>query len=107
MEDAKVREVVSKVLQAKPRGYMGILEHFKRLVKLELDRRAALVQSAIPLTPEQQAGVTASLNRLYGQGLDISFQQNPELVGGLRVRVGSDVYDGSLQARLEELEERF
>ena len=107
MSEQKVREIVQRILQAKPRGYIGILEHFKRLVKLELDRRRAEVESAVPMTPEQQAGVKTSLERLYGPGLDIQFRQKPELVGGLRVRVGSDVYDGSLQARLEELEESF
>ena len=41
------------------------------------------------------------------QGLNISFAQNPALLGGLRIKVGSDVYDGSVQARLEDLEESF
>jgi F-type H+-transporting ATPase subunit delta len=95
------------VLERKPRGYMAILEHFKRLVKLEQDRRAAKVESAVALTPEQQSGVSSNLQRIYGNGLNISFQTNPALVGGLRVRVGSDVYDGSVAARLRQLEEAF
>jgi len=39
--------------------------------------------------------------------LNLSFEVNPALVGGLRVRVGSDVYDGSVAARLRQLEETF
>jgi F-type H+-transporting ATPase subunit delta len=39
--------------------------------------------------------------------LNISFVQNPALLGGLRIRVGSDVYDGSVRARLESLREAF
>jgi F-type H+-transporting ATPase subunit delta len=107
MDEAKVRSVVQKVLDQKPRGYMAILGHFTRLVKLEQDRRAAKVESAVPLTPEQQSGVSSNLQRLYGNGLNLSFHVNPALVGGLRVRVGSDVYDGSVAARLQELEESF
>lgn len=107
MDEAKVRQVVAQVLQVKPRGYLAILEHFKRLVKLELDRRRARVESAVAMTPEQQAGVSGSLQRIYGAGLNITFEQNPALVGGMRVKVGSDVYDGSVQARLEQLEETF
>jgi F-type H+-transporting ATPase subunit delta len=107
MDDAKVRTAVQAVLEKKPRGFVAILEHFKRLVKLEQDRRSAKVESAVALSPEQQAGVSSSLERLYGRGLNISFAQNPSLVGGLRVRVGSDVYDGSIAARLERLEEAF
>jgi F-type H+-transporting ATPase subunit delta len=107
MDEAKVRSAVQKVIQLKPRGYAAILEHFKRLVKLEQDRRAAKVESAVALSPEQQSGVSASLERIYGRGLNIGFQVNPALVGGLRVRVGSDVYDGSVAARLQRLEETF
>jgi F-type H+-transporting ATPase subunit delta len=107
MDEAKVRAAVKAVLEQKPRRYVAILEHFKRLVKLEQDRRSARVESAIALSPEQQAGVTSSLERLYGRGLNISFAQSPSLVGGLRVRVGSDVYDGSIAARLHQLEKAF
>ena len=107
MDEGKVRSVVQKVLAAKPRGYQAILDHLTRLVKLEQDRRAAKVESAVALTPEQQSGVSANLQRLYGNGLNLSFHVNPALVGGLRVRVGSDVYDGSVAARLQQLEESF
>ena len=107
MDEAKVRAVVQKIAQVKPRGYLGILEHLKRLVKLEQDRRAAKIESAVPLTPEQQSGVSSKLERIYGRGLNLTFEVNPNLVGGLRVRVGSDVYDGSVATRLKQLEESF
>jgi F-type H+-transporting ATPase subunit delta len=77
------------------------------LVKLEQDRLAATVETAIPAGPELQQSITASLAKLYGSGLNVSFQQNPALVGGMRIRVGSDVYDGSLSARLEALQQSF
>src|SRR5215475_14509419 len=107
LDENRVREVVSKVAQAKPRGYVEILSHFQRLVKLEVERRTARVESAAPLSPEVQAEVKNKLSNLYGQGLNISFSQNPALLGGLRIKVGSDVYDGSVQARLESLAESF
>jgi F-type H+-transporting ATPase subunit delta len=107
LDENRVREVVSKVAQAKPRGYFGILSHFHRLVKLEVERRTAKVESAVPLSPEMQADVKNKLGNIYGQGLNISFAQNPSLLGGLRIKVGSDVYDGSVQARLENLVESF
>src|SRR5437763_12519453 len=77
MDANKVRQSVAAVLSQKPRGHLAILEHFKRLVKLEEDRRAAKIESAIPLPPDQQASVQATLNRIYGRGLSISFVQNP------------------------------
>ena len=105
LDEGKVRQVVQAVVARKPRGYVAILSHFQRLVKLDLERRAARVESAIALTPQQQATVQTNLTRRYGQGLNISFAQNPALIGGLRVKVGSDVYDGSVQARLNALAE--
>jgi len=107
LDENRIRNVVGKVAELKPRGYIEILSHFQRLVKLEVERRTAKVESAAPLSPEVQAEVKNKLGKLYGQGLNISFTQNPALLGGLRIKVGSDVYDGSVQARLEGLAESF
>lgn len=107
LDEAKVRDVAQKVVAAKPRGYFGILGHFQRLVKLELDRRSARIESAVPLGADLQAGVQASLGQMYGPGLTFDFRQNAALIGGMRVKVGSDVYDGSIQARLNALMESF
>ncbi|HTG43516.1 MAG TPA: F0F1 ATP synthase subunit delta [Verrucomicrobiae bacterium] len=107
MDEGKVRQVVQQVLEKKPRGFMAILELFKRSIKLEQDRRRATVESAIDLSADQQLVLRNSLTRLYGPGLNLTFQQNAKLLGGLRVRVGSDVYDGSVAARLQILEQTF
>jgi F-type H+-transporting ATPase subunit delta len=107
LEEARVREVVRRVIAEKPRGYLAILNHFQRLVKLELQRRSARVESAVPLSPEIQAGVLSALSTKYGVGLNTEFVHNPKLIGGLRVQVGSDVMDGSIAARLRMLEESF
>ncbi len=107
MDEARVRDVVQKVVAAKPRGFFGILNHFQRLVKLELDRRSARIESAVPLGADLQSGVQSNLSRVYGPGLMFDFRQNPALIGGMRIKVGSDVYDGSVQARLNALVESF
>jgi len=107
LEENRVRQAVQQVLQLKPRGYLAILTHFLRLVKLDIARRTARVESAAPLASDLQTQIQTSLARSYGKGLDISFAQNPELLGGVRIKVGSDVYDGSVQGRLAELQESF
>jgi F-type H+-transporting ATPase subunit delta len=107
MDHARVRDVVQKVIAAKPRGFIGILSHFERLVKLELDRRNARIESAVPLGADLQAGVQSNLGRLYGPGLSFDFSHQPSLIGGVRIKVGSDVYDGSIRARLDALAESF
>lgn len=107
LDDARVRQSVQAVVARKPRGYVAILSHFQRLVKLDLDRRAALVESAVALTPAQQAAVQQNLVQRYGQGLNIAFAQNAALIGGLRIKVGSDLIDGSVQNRIAVLAESF
>jgi F-type H+-transporting ATPase subunit delta len=107
LDENRARQAVQIVINQKPRGYVGILSQFTRLVKLDLERRTAKVESAVALTPDQQAAVQTNLTRKYGPGLNVSYSQEPALLGGLRIQVGSDVYDGSVRARLENLREAF
>jgi F-type H+-transporting ATPase subunit delta len=107
LDEGRVRQTVGAVIAKKPRGYVGILSHFQRLVKLDIERRAATVESAAPVSDALQQAVKANLAARYGQGLNVSFGVNPALIGGLRVKVGSDVFDGSVRARLNELAERM
>jgi F-type H+-transporting ATPase subunit delta len=107
LDENRVRVAVQTVIARKPRGYVGILSQIQRLVKLDLERRTALVESATVLSADQKTAVDVDLNRKYGAGLNISYSQNPALIGGLRIQVGSDVYDGSVQGRLENLRESF
>jgi F-type H+-transporting ATPase subunit delta len=105
LDEGRAREVVRRVLAERPRGYLAVLGHFQRLLKLDLQRRTATVESAVPLPPEMRASLTANLERVGGRGLSISFAENPALIGGLRIKVGCDVYDGSIQTRLARLAE--
>jgi F-type H+-transporting ATPase subunit delta len=105
LDDARVRQAVQRVIATKPRGYVGVLSHFERLLKLDLARRSARIESAVPLSGAQQGAVRTNLTQRYGPGLETTFAQNPALLGGLRIQVGSDVYDGSVQARLRALED--
>ena len=107
LDEARVRQVVGAVIERKPRGYVGILSHFTRLVKLDLERRTVLVESAVPASDALMQSVKAHLAQRYGPGLDVGFALNPALIGGLRVKVGSDVFDGSVKGRLDSLEESF
>ena len=107
LDENRVRRAVVAVIARKPRGYAAILSHLHRLVRLDLERRTGRVESAVAAPEGLMSSLTANLTRRYGPGLDISFGTNPELIGGLRVKVGSDVFDGSIRARLNALEESF
>lgn len=107
LDEHRVRQAVRTVIAKRPRGYLAMLSYFERLVKLDLARRSARVESPADLTPAIQAAIRASLARRYGPGLSFSFVPNPALIAGLRVRVGSDVYDGSIRGRLAALQGSF
>ncbi len=107
LDEARVRQTVQKVLEVNRRGSLTLVSHFRRLVKLERARHTAEVESAMPLPVALQANIVSSLDRLYGPGLSTSFTLNPALIGGMRVQVGSDVYDGSVRSGLAALHKNF
>jgi F-type H+-transporting ATPase subunit delta len=107
LDEGRVRQIVRQVIAQKPRGYFAMLSHFKRLVRLDVNRHTVRVESAVPLSPPLRADIQQNLTHAYGAGLEFSFAPNTALIGGVRVKIGSDVYDGSVQARLDVLAESF
>ena len=75
--------------------------------RLYRDQHTAVVVSAAPLNPDVRDDVRAALARRYGPGVEASFAEDAALIGGMRVRVGSDVYDDSVRARLAAIEARL
>ena len=107
LDEGRVREVVRRVAESKNRNRLKFLWHFRRLVKLDQAQHTATVENATPLSADMQAGIQAGLSHAYGPGLNTTFTHNPELIGGMRIKVGSDVYDSSVKARLTAIQARF
>ena len=107
LDEGRVRQVAQGIAASRRRGKLPILSDFLRLVRLDSDRHTAVVESATPLAAGMREGIETGLARVYGPGLDASFSENPALIGGMRIKVGSDVYDDSVRARLSALEARL
>jgi F-type H+-transporting ATPase subunit delta len=107
LAERRVRRVVERLAASRRRAAVAILSDFGRLVRLDFDRRTAVVESAAALGPELRKDIRAGLVRAYGSGLRTTFERNLGLIGGLRIRVGSDVYDDSVQAKLAALAARL
>ena len=107
LNESKTRETVKLLLEKKPRDFVAILSHLHRLIKLDVQRRTAVVQSAIALNENQQLQVRENLSKIYGNNLNYTFTENSELIGGMKLKVGSDVFDGSVRTRLTNLQESF
>jgi F-type H+-transporting ATPase subunit delta len=72
-----------------------------------LDKRRVTVESAVELDPEAGRQIVAGLEQNYGPGLTTEYSINPALLGGVRIRVGSDVWDSSVRNRLERLQQKL
>jgi len=107
IDESRVRDVVRRTLSASHRDGPSLLAHFLRLVRLERAAHLATIESARLLSAELRAAIQSGLARRYGPGLNTVFSQRPSLIAGVRIQVGCDVYDGSLQARLRALEQSF
>jgi len=104
LDEHRVRQVVEGAIRSRRRGVLAMLHQFSRLVRLDRERHTALVESAEVLPDTMRAMLVADVGRLYGSGIETSFTEKPALIGGVRLQVGSDVYDGSVRARLDAIE---
>src|SRR4051794_40799282 len=104
LDESKVRSVVSQVAERKPRQYLEILDGYQRYVRLEVAKRHALIESAKDLEQGTRDQLHRVLKAKYGNDLTTEFRTTPDLIGGLRIRIGSDVWDNSVQNRIPRLE---
>jgi F-type H+-transporting ATPase subunit delta len=107
LDHGRIISVVDSLLARKPRSYIKILAYYRRLLRLELEKRHARIETAAPLDAEMASEVTLNLGRKYGTDLTTEFALNEELLGGMRIKVGSDVWDSSVRNRLERLEQQL
>jgi len=107
LDEEKFRKAVVYIVESKPRDYRGILHALHRLVRIDVESRKAVIESAVELATEDKSRIEDSLNNQYGGGLDFTYVTTPELLGGTRIRVGNDVWDGSVKSRLDRLANAF
>src|SRR5215813_319857 len=107
LDEGRTREVVQRVLASERRDCLALLSRFQRLVRLDQEAHTAAVETASPLPPDLRANVESGLRNAYGPKMNIQFAQKPALIGGMRIKAGNDVYDGSVQFELAALEKAF
>lgn len=107
LDRGKLTSLVQSLIEKKPRNYIGILQNYKRLLRLEIEKRHATIETADEPDPEIKERIVGNLRRKFGNDLTAEFLVNLQLLGGMRVRVGSDVWDGSVRHRLERLQQQL
>lgn len=107
LDGGRVSSLVKALIEKKPRNYLNVLDAYKRLLRLEIEKRTATIESASELSPDAAAQIVDNLKRKYGTDLATNISINPELLGGMRIRVGSDVWDSSVRNRLQRLQQQL
>lgn len=83
------------------------LDHFSQLVAERAKHYVAVVRAAVPLSEAQQTRLRAVLSRVYGRAIHLNIEIAPEIVGGLSIRVGDEVVDGTVAGRIAEVRRRL
>ncbi len=97
----------SKIIADRPRDFRQILHELHRLVKMDVEGRIVIIESAAELDSLQCHRIESNLAEEYGEGLTYQYSIVPALLGGVKIRVADDVWDGSVQAKLAKLTNSF
>ena len=83
------------------------LDALSKLAAERRNRSVAVVVSAVPLSEAQRRRLGDVLARLYGREIRLNLEVDPAVIGGISVRVGDEVIEGTIAARLDEVERRL
>jgi len=107
LDPGRIASLVDSLIARKPRNYIGVLKNYRRLLRIEVEKRRARIETASEVDRETSSRLVANLKKKYGGDLTTEFVVNPQLLGGMRIRVGSHVWDGSVRNRLERLQQQL
>lgn len=107
VDPGRTVRVVQIIIAERHRGSLRLLRQFRRLLKLHEEQRTAKVECAVPATPDIERSVRHRIESVYGTGITTVFAHNPQLIGGMRIRVGCDLFDGSILNGLRALRTSF
>jgi F-type H+-transporting ATPase subunit delta len=107
LDSGRIASLVDSLIARKPRNYVDVLKNYRRLLRLEVEKRRARIETASEVDRVATSKVIENLKKRYGDDLTTEFVVNPQLLGGMRIRVGSDVWDGTVRNRLERLQQQL
>ncbi len=111
MDDETPVEIRNFIYLLASKGHLHylpeILDELGRLSRGGAARRVVNITTAVPLTDDEKRALQARLIARFGSDLDFRYNVDPEILGGVIVRIGDTVIDGSIAGRLESLRERL
>ena len=99
----QVEGVLGYIEKNVPRGQLALLQLYQRAITTELAKSSAVVEHAGPVSDTTLQSIAAAMTRKYSRPVAATAKPNPKLLAGLRVRVGSDVYESTVAGQLAAL----
>ena len=101
--EEKVHEVLESLRANPPREHKQLLRAYMQRIKRELAKGVAVVEHAGRPAAEAIESLKQELSRQHGRNIEVELRETPDLLVGIRVRVGDDVYEDSAATRLRPL----
>jgi F-type H+-transporting ATPase subunit delta len=80
-----------------------VMAEYRKAINARLGIEDVRITTARVLDESDRAGLTAGVAKITGAKVEASFEEDPKILGGVVVRIGSTVYDGSVRGRLDRL----
>lgn len=108
LEDGKVSAdrvsgVLAWVEKHRPTGATTLLRAYKRLIETEISRNRAVIEFSGDLSPGTFQEIAASMSRHFNRPIEAVPVARPDLIAGIRVRVGCDIFENSVVSQLATL----
>ncbi|HEY8921246.1 MAG TPA: ATP synthase F1 subunit delta, partial [Candidatus Limnocylindria bacterium] len=104
---APINLVLLMVRRGRPGAIDRMIERFTELLRRHRGIALAEVRTALPLDDGQRAELASRLRALTGSEIEMDETVDPDLIGGIAVRIGDELYDASVRSRLERLRARL
>jgi F-type H+-transporting ATPase subunit delta len=106
--DGRVLRLLAMIVERRRLNILNdLIDNYQKMLDERNGIVRALVTSAAPLSEAEQRDIALRLEKSLGQRVVMDVREDPTLIGGLVVRIGSTVYDGSLRQHLEGFRERL
>ena len=103
--ESKVGEVLAGLQQVQHRHHLTVLKTFLNYLRREVALQTAVVSTPTKLSDDALKAIEVQFSKLYNRPVSAVTQADTNLIAGVRVRVGDDVYDASVAGRLQRLAE--
>jgi F-type H+-transporting ATPase subunit delta len=100
----RVTGVLQWVDKHRPASSSAVLRAYRRLIEADLGRRRAVIEYAGEVSPATFAAIAAAMSKRFGRTIESVPVARPQLIAGLRVRVGDHVFENNVVSQLAALE---